>query len=94
MIGDMDPCMKFVQDTAVMRLTLKEHYDMLEIKQVRIHPDTLSDIIHSEYVKSYLTLTKPELKVEDQLSRIAGFDVRDDLKVPKGEYYYVVKRND
>lgn len=93
-MSEMDPCMKFIQDTAVMRLKLKEYYDMLEIKQVRVHPETLTDIIHSEYIKSYIQLSKPELVVEDQLSRIAGFNVRDDLSVPKGEYYYVVKRND
>ena len=93
-MSEMDPCMKFIQDTAVMRLKLKEYYDMLEIKQVRVHPDTLTDIIRSEYIRSYIQFNKPELEIENQLSRIAGFDVRDDLKVPKGEYYYVVKRND
>ena len=94
MISEMDPCMKFIQDTAMMRLKLKEYYDMLEIKQVRIHPDTLREIIKSEYISAYMQFTKPESEIEDKLSRIAGFNVRDDLKVPKGEYYYVVKRND
>ena len=91
MIGDMDPCMKFVQDTAVMRLTLKENYDMLEIKQVRVHPDTIAYIIGSSDMLKFMV---SDVKEEDKLSKIVGFQVKDDDTVPKGEYYYVVKRND
>ncbi len=91
MSSEMDSCMKFIQDTAVMRLTLKEHYDQLEIKQVRIHPDTLAHLIGSSDIMKFML---PVMNENEKLSRIAGFDVKDDLSVPKGELYYVVKRND